>query len=92
MAIVYHLGVAPASDYSRLVPLCVHSMVGDSYADHLTFLENERKRLRANGIKVIDVPIDAIGFQKWLNGQIATPSDLCKYANQVIEKQKFSGL
>jgi hypothetical protein len=88
MAHVYYLGVAPEADFSLLQEACVHSMIGDSYKDHLDFLENERKRLGSSGIKVIDVPIRASELKAWLNGRLAVPSDLCQFANHVIDQKQ----
>lgn len=72
-------------DYPDLAPLCVRSVVGDDYAAFLEYAEQHRQNRRAIHVTTIDVYIDPKGLKAWLNGRVATRTDLSRYATGLVK-------
>jgi Asp-tRNA(Asn)/Glu-tRNA(Gln) amidotransferase C subunit len=80
MATVQCVAIVQESDYSKLAPLCVHSVSGDDYAAFLEKVEEHCKELEAIGVTPVKVNIDPTKFAAWLRRASATRADLASYA------------
>lgn len=88
MAYVIHVATIKESDFARLAPLCIHSVVGDNYASFLENTENYCEEMKAMGVTPIKTEIDPTALKIWLRGAYATRSDLSRYATFVSESQR----